>query len=1032
MAALRLREVPRRRPAAVDAHEVRRRGDGDRAARSSRRSPRRCARASSTRPRRLDDVRLDELLDAPRAPDAGPLRRDARGVPPRRRRRGRPRAHADRPLVPARAARAGRCDPRRRSPASARSSRSTPAPPSSRPARRTTTRAGSAGAAHEVERGDRPSVVILGAGPNRIGQGIEFDYCCVHAAMTVRESGRDAVMINCNPETVSTDYDTSDRLYFEPLTLEDVLGVVEVEQPEGVIVQFGGQTPLKLAAGPGRGRRPAARHERRRDRPRRGPRPLRRAAGPARLRGAAVRRPRARSTRRSRAAEHVGFPLLVRPSYVLGGRAMEIVYSREGLADYLRRDGRGDGREIFLDRFLENAIEVDVDALCDGEDVWIGGIMQHVEEAGIHSGDSACVLPPHSLGGEMLDQIREHDARDRARARRRRPAQRPVRRPRRRPLRDRGQPARVADRAVRLQGDRRAAGQDGLPDHARRADRRPRPARRPDGAAATSASRRRCCRSTASRAPTRCSGPRCARPARSWASRATSRPRSPRRRPRPARRCPTRGTAFITVTDTDKAGASSASPRRCTTSASASSPRAAPREAIARMGIPAQALNKIGEGSPHVVDWIERGDVDLVVNTPTGSGARTDGWEIRRAAVARGHPVPDDALGRRWPPRGRSPRRAAARPPVLSLQELHRAPAAAPSPPRRRREPRPGAAADRRAARAPAAARAERREVGAYVVLVVADPDGPAPDARAVLHARRRRALGRARTSGPYLPRAFSVLRAQRRRRCSSCSRTSGPGPTGSASCGAGDGLWVLGPAGRRVPRRRATGAARCCAAAAWASRRWRSGRTRCWPPRLPAPALLGFRDARPRRGRRAAGQRAGGDRRRLARATTGSSPSCSSAELDADAHAEVYACGPPAMLEAVRALCARARRAAPSSRSSRGWPAASAPASAASCRVREGGYVRVCVDGPVLEAARLGARCRAHCSDGTVAFCGLELAHPVINGSGTFDAIAARRAFGDALARRASRSAPSSPRRSRSSRGPATRRRGCGRRPPG
>ncbi|HEY0344113.1 MAG TPA: carbamoyl-phosphate synthase large subunit, partial [Solirubrobacteraceae bacterium] len=261
-------------------------------------------------------------------------------------------------------------------------------------------------AAHEVRRGDKPSVVILGAGPNRIGQGIEFDYCCVHAAMTVRASGRDAVMVNCNPETVSTDYDTSDRLYFEPLTLEDVLGVVEVEQPEGVIVQFGGQTPLKLAAGlqeagvpilgtsvdaidlaEDRGRFGALLDRLGYQAP-----PYATAHGVQEALGA---------------SERVGFPLLVRPSYVLGGRAMEIVYSRDDLADYLRRTGNGRQREIFLDRFLENAIEVDVDALCDGERVWIGGIMQHVEEAGIHSGDSACVLPPHSLGPEMLDEIRE-------------------------------------------------------------------------------------------------------------------------------------------------------------------------------------------------------------------------------------------------------------------------------------------------------------------------------------------------------------------------------------------------------------------------------------------------------------------------------------------------------------------------------------------------------------------------------------------------------------------------------------------------
>ena len=370
---------------------------------------------------KLDGVDAPTLLEMLERPAQRPLRRPARGLPQRRERRRGPRAHRDRPVVPARAARPGARPRRRRSPASAPTSRSTPAPPSSRRARRTTTRAGSAGSSHEVERGDRASVVILGCGPNRIGQGIEFDYCCVHAAMTVRESGRDAVMINCNPETVSTDYDTSDRLYFEPLTLEDVLGVVEVEQPEGVIVQFGGQTPLKLAARARR--RPACRCSARASTRSTSPRT---AGASARCSSAWAtrRRPtprRTRSTRRWRQREEVGFPLLVRPSYVLGGRAMEIVYSREGLADYLTRNAR-DGRAIFLDRFLENAIEVDVDALCDGEEVWIGGIMQHVEEAGIHSGDTACVLPPHSLGHEMLDEIRAATTRHRARPRRRRAA----------------------------------------------------------------------------------------------------------------------------------------------------------------------------------------------------------------------------------------------------------------------------------------------------------------------------------------------------------------------------------------------------------------------------------------------------------------------------------------------------------------------------------------------------------------------------------------------------------------------------------
>ncbi len=283
-------------------------------------------------------------------------------------------------------------------------------------------------AAHEVTRGERPSVVILGAGPNRIGQGIEFDYCCVHAAMTVREAGRDAVIVNCNPETVSTDYDTSDRLYFEPLTLEDVLGVIEVEQPEGVIVQFGGQTPLKLAAGlveagvPLLGTSVDA-IDLAEDRGRFGELLDRLGyQAPPYATACSVEEALAK-------AEEVGFPLLVRPSYVLGGRAMEIVYSSDGLADYLQRElpaadtqtertSSPPNRQapdssaaparptIFLDRFLENAVEVDVDALCDGHEVWIGGIMQHVEEAGVHSGDSACVLPPHSLGEEMLEQIR--------------------------------------------------------------------------------------------------------------------------------------------------------------------------------------------------------------------------------------------------------------------------------------------------------------------------------------------------------------------------------------------------------------------------------------------------------------------------------------------------------------------------------------------------------------------------------------------------------------------------------------------------
>ncbi|MFM9043574.1 MAG: ATP-grasp domain-containing protein, partial [bacterium] len=255
--------------------------------------------------------------------------------------------------------------------------------------------------------GDRASVVILGAGPNRIGQGIEFDYCCVHAAQTVHESGRDAVMINCNPETVSTDYDTSDRLYFEPLTLDDALAVIGREEPEGVIVQFGGQTPLRLARGLEESGvnllgTPVDAIDLAEDRGRFG----------ALLRRLVIAHPpygTALSAEEAVAiSEDVGFPLLVRPSYVLGGRAMEICYSPEALSSYLERNVKADQEHpLLLDRFLENAVEVDVDALCDGETCVVAGVMQHVEEAGIHSGDSACVLPPMSLGEEMLDRISE-------------------------------------------------------------------------------------------------------------------------------------------------------------------------------------------------------------------------------------------------------------------------------------------------------------------------------------------------------------------------------------------------------------------------------------------------------------------------------------------------------------------------------------------------------------------------------------------------------------------------------------------------
>ncbi|UAX41829.1 carbamoyl-phosphate synthase large subunit [Pasteurella canis] len=257
---------------------------------------------------------------------------------------------------------------------------------------------------------DKKKIMILGGGPNRIGQGIEFDYCCVHASLALRESGFETIMVNCNPETVSTDFDTSDRLYFEPLTLEDVLEIIHVEKPYGVIVHYGGQTPLKLAndlyangvniIGTSADSIDAAEDRERFQQI---------------LHTLNLKQPTNRTARGAeeavKLAEEVGYPLVVRPSYVLGGRAMQIVYNVEELKRYMREAvSVSNDSPILLDHFLNNAIEVDVDCICDGEDVVIGGIMQHIEQAGIHSGDSACSLPPYSLSQEVQDEIRRQTA----------------------------------------------------------------------------------------------------------------------------------------------------------------------------------------------------------------------------------------------------------------------------------------------------------------------------------------------------------------------------------------------------------------------------------------------------------------------------------------------------------------------------------------------------------------------------------------------------------------------------------------------
>jgi len=253
-------------------------------------------------------------------------------------------------------------------------------------------------------------IMVLGGGPNRIGQGIEFDYCCVHAALALREDGYETIMVNCNPETVSTDYDTSDRLYFEPLTLEDVLEIVDKEKPVGVIVQYGGQTPLKLALDleangvPIIGTSPDmidAAEDRERFQ--------------KLLQDLGLRQPPNRTARAEdealRLAEEIGYPLVVRPSYVLGGRAMEIVHEPRDLERYMREAVKvSNDSPVLLDRFLNDAIECDVDALCDGQRVFIGGVMEHIEQAGVHSGDSACSLPPYSLSQATVDELKRQTA----------------------------------------------------------------------------------------------------------------------------------------------------------------------------------------------------------------------------------------------------------------------------------------------------------------------------------------------------------------------------------------------------------------------------------------------------------------------------------------------------------------------------------------------------------------------------------------------------------------------------------------------
>ena len=509
-------------------------------------------------------------------------------------------------------------------------------------------------AVDEAAPSDKKKVIILGGGPNRIGQGIEFDYCCCHAAFALKDAGYETIMVNCNPETVSTDYDTSNRLYFEPLTDEDVLEIIDTERSNGtlhgVIVQFGGQTPLKLAEPleqanvPILGTSPDA-IDLAEDRDR-----FKQLLDRLKLRqpksGIATSPAKARAI-----AEEIGYPIVIRPSYVLGGRGMEIVYDSAQIDRYLVRLTAdldrpselavSDRRPLLIDRYLTDAIEVDVDCLADGKDTYIAGIMEHIEEAGIHSGDSRVLAAAAQSVGRRHRRTRPPDPRAGAGAQSRRPDERAIRHQGRRHLCARSQSARLAHGAVRRQGDRPTGGQDRGAHHGGRDAEK----LQAQAAAISSPAPRDHVGVKEAVFPFARFGP-AVDTVLGPEMKSTGEVMGIARDYNVAfvksqlgggSRLPKTGTVFVSVKDADKARIVEAT-RLLSGLGFKILATSGTQRYLAEQGVGAVKINKVAEGRPHIVDAIKNGEVQLVFNTTEGATALADSRSLRRAALL--HKVP--------------------------------------------------------------------------------------------------------------------------------------------------------------------------------------------------------------------------------------------------------------------------------------------------------------------------------------------------------------------------------------------------------